>query len=166
MHSYVNSNTMSPISRKLLPLPKTSKVKGLCSGGRRPSWQLLWKPITSTHHHPSGRTSCLQVCSNDEYHTFLPWEKEPRMLQFRESMINLCESNRHLKGSVHHSSLLQNSTTQFGSRVHTNLMLQRLALPNHKAVQLPGKVRKNQFPCCTKNSNFTSAVAPWTASHV
>lgn len=69
------------------------------------------------------------------------------MLEFHESMINLCESNRHLKGSVHHSSLLQNSTTQFGSGVHTNLMLQRLPLPNHKAVQLQGKLRKKiNFP--------------------
>lgn len=147
MHSFVNSNTMSLISRKLLPFPKTSKVKALCSDGRRPSWQLLWKPTTSTHRHPSGGTSCLRLHSIDEYQTFLSWEKEPTMLEFHESMINLCESNRHLKGSVHHSSLLQNSTTQFGSGVHTNLMLQRLPLPNHKAVQLQGKLRKKiNFP--------------------
>lgn len=93
-------------------------------------------------------------------------DKEPTMPWFCESTINLCESNKHLKDSASHQF-----TTQTGSGVHIDLMLQRIPLPNHKAVQLPAKLRKNNFPAswtskfyfCSSTLNiFSCPKTTWT----
>lgn len=154
-----DSNTTSLISRKLLPFPKTSKVIALCFLGMRPSRQRLQKPTTSAHRCPPGRTSCPRLRSHGEYHALLPREKKPVTLRFRESMINLCESNRRLKGSVHHTNSLQNSTSQFQSGVHTNPML-KTSPSQPQSCSVTSKSKENQFPCYTNDSNFTSVVAP------
>lgn len=44
-----------------------------------------------------------------------------------------------------HPPVQDQFTTQTGSGVHTNLMFQGIPLPNHKAIQLPAKLRKNTF---------------------